>query len=441
MAVGGILMHLSFLARTAAVAVGLLAVTSCFAQVVQWRKFYNAGTGTENRGRFVVRDPSGHFIVGGSTELNQGASDFLIQKYTSDGVRVWSVRYDSGADDWAMSMSVDAGGNVYMCGFFGSQAPRGLLVKVSSLGQVEWSFKHARMLESVFASTLNGPVTVCGIVDTQTQAQNMITLQLSSAGILQWKNQYNGGGTNNDMAMSVCRDADDNDVFVVGTTRDNEGNTTMRLLKYSENGALLWRRNYTGVFANATGDRVVPRPNGGCVVMGTTGELNAKDVFVAAYDEDGDTIWRRVHNGGGNDTPTGFATNSSGQIAVTDYCFTSETGYFAVVLLYNGDGTRRFAKRFVIEGPDVVPTAVALNDQGTVFVAGTLFTGSVASAFTLKYDSSGNRLQYYRFNAPNGGNAHADGVAFDPDGRLVATGNASGISSAKEDLMIFKLVQ
>jgi hypothetical protein len=79
---------------------------------------YNGPANNEDQGYDVITDDDGNIIVGGYSYGSGSGADFLTIKYTSDGVGLWTNRYngpENGADR-IKSVAVDGFGGVYVAG-------------------------------------------------------------------------------------------------------------------------------------------------------------------------------------------------------------------------------------------------------------------------------------------------------------------------------------
>ena len=87
----------------AALAIGILGDTQAQAQpaVEAWVRSYSGQAESDDQAQKVVLDSSGNVIVAGSSDAGVNGSDWLIIKYSSAGVPLWTNRYngpDNGVD-------------------------------------------------------------------------------------------------------------------------------------------------------------------------------------------------------------------------------------------------------------------------------------------------------------------------------------------------------
>ncbi len=88
---------------------------------MQWRRLL--GTQDKADGYALALDPTGGVVVAGSTTgpLSQnaigGGLDSFVAKYSADGTQKWLHQIDPVANDAALAVTVDAGGNVFFGGY------------------------------------------------------------------------------------------------------------------------------------------------------------------------------------------------------------------------------------------------------------------------------------------------------------------------------------
>jgi hypothetical protein len=109
--------------------------------------------------------------------LATAGSDYLIRKYDTNGVLLWSQQYNGGGTETAVDLALDSAGNVIVTG---------------------------------------------------TSNNDYLTLKYNANGVLLWFRQYNSGGT--ETAVDLALDSAGN-VIVTGTS-----NNDYLTLKYNANG-------------------------------------------------------------------------------------------------------------------------------------------------------------------------------------------------------------
>ncbi len=66
----------------------------------------------------VAADAAGNVYVTGTSSSTTSLDDYVTVKYNSAGVQQWIARYNGSSNSWdqAITLAVDAAGNVYVTG-------------------------------------------------------------------------------------------------------------------------------------------------------------------------------------------------------------------------------------------------------------------------------------------------------------------------------------
>src|SRR5262245_3459462 len=99
----------------------MLTVVSAWADpsIEAWVQRYNHEFGANDEAKKIPTDNAANVIVAGnSTSDSYTGGDFLVIKYTSAGVALWTNRYNGPAngDDQVAALAMDGSGNVYVTG-------------------------------------------------------------------------------------------------------------------------------------------------------------------------------------------------------------------------------------------------------------------------------------------------------------------------------------
>jgi hypothetical protein len=409
-------------------------------QTLDWRSYFSAGANSASSGQFLQQHPSGNIYVVGATAQQFGYSDLLFQRYSSSGTRLWSLTVDGGlAQDNPRGMFVDGQGDIYVAGNRNDSAPQGTITKVASWGVGQWSYLGAAKSYQAIAQGSGGSVVACGTGDGGSQGDNLVLTKLDLSGALVWHKVYNSGISWDDVGRSVSVDTGGN-IYVAGTSFPNGTDAVMRVIKFSAAGAPLWVKSYAGPTNNAQAFKVIARPAGGCVVLGTSGTGAAQNLVISSYDTGGTLVWRNTYTSGANssDVPVDMAVNGTFQIAVSGYGSIGADSLFATTQLYKSDGTRLYARKQTVSGVNVIPSAVALQDDGAAYVSANVTPSGFSDAALIKYSVSGSRMFFTSFVVP-GANEYANGVVTNGAGGAIVVGAAQGASTAFQDLMLFQV--
>jgi uncharacterized delta-60 repeat protein len=184
--------------------------------------------------------------------------------------------------------------------------------------------------------------------------------------------------------------------------------------------------------------------SGNVYVTGTTeggldGNTNAglEDIFVIKYNSSGTRQWTKQLGSSGWEEAYGVATDSSGNVYVTGYTYTSEGldgntsagGFDIFVVKYNSSGTKQWTKQLGSSNDDRA-YGVATDSSGNVYVTGRTNGGldgntnvALTDIFVVKYLDNGTKQWTKQLGSTY--NNYAYGVATDSSGNVYVTGTTS----------------
>jgi hypothetical protein len=381
---------------------------------------------------FLALDASGNVVVSGQyRDGSQQPTDWLTMKYSSAGVPLWTNRYNApdNADDYSSAIEVDATGNVVVTGgSWGSSGADSVTIKYSSTGEALWTNRydgpaHGTDFAYAIAVDTNGNVYVTG-QSANGANYGISTIKYSSAGVPLWTNYYNGSGDSNDAGRGVMVDAGGN-VSVFGTVsgafrrityssagallqvktyasvagnysyaHDHSGNlilaaqypnNTLRTVKYSSAGALLWA-NVSPFYFNRPAVRLIAvDADDNVYAAGMSSDASSDGRVTIKYSSAGVPLWTNRYNGPGNryDQPTALALDSSGNVFVTGDTYYNSTNYAIATLGYSSSGIPLFTNLYIGPGKKrALGWSLAVDASGNVYVAGDSETSDSSGADT-----------------------------------------------------------
>ena len=352
--------------------------------------------------RDVASDANGNvYVVGSFADSlrldtaalgSSGGTDGFIAKYTPGGSLLWARRFGGSGNDTAMSVALDASGNVYITGSFaGAATIEGttlnssgdqdiIVARYSPAGALSWAIRAGSTgrdqgrglvtdgsgnlyLVGAFASTVTfggTPLTASGLNDA-------FIAKMSNAGTFTWAQR--GGGADMDEADAVAVDATGNTVMVGryrtsatfgGSTPGGNGGDDGFLARYNSAGTFQWvttvvgtgAEEMTDVVLDAGSNAVVTGWISGLVNFGTTvaSSAGARDAFVAKYSNAGTMLWHRRFGSTGDDWGTTLAQDAAGNCYVAGH-FTDRMDIASITLTsLGGSGTDVFVAKFTPDG-------------------------------------------------------------------------------------------
>jgi uncharacterized delta-60 repeat protein len=336
----------------------------------------------------IAIDNSSNIYLGGTALSNSNGQDYIVYKYDSSGVLLWSQTYDGiyHQDDGVTAICIDNSGNVY----------------------------------------------VTGISDSLMTSRSYCTLKYNSGGVLQWAKRYVNSMFNFNQATAIATDNSGN-VYVTGNSNDPiSTNWGFATVKYNSTGTQLWDVRYDGPNNTSIGSpcAIAIDPSGNIIVTGYSGNSSsgASNYATLKYNSSGVQQWVQLYNGVGNDDDeaTALALDAAGNIYVTGFSYSSISDYDFVTVKYNNAGTQQWFVPYNGQSNNAdKATAIALDAAGNVFVTGSSFDSLTNNDFaTVKYSNNGNLSWNETFNTINNGSDIPSSIAVDQQGNTYVSGPA-----------------
>jgi gliding motility-associated-like protein len=288
-----------------------------------------------------------------------GSQDLMILKFDNAGILLWSTMYGGTSVDIGQDLVCDNNDNVFIGGMTKS---------------VDFPVQDAgTFFQGTIAST-------GGFND------DMILLKFNSAGVRQWATYYGGTvreaaynvfcDTNGDLLVAGWSDSPnlntlDNGGFFQGTLGNTPTTPDGALLRFDNNGNLLWSTYYGGSGFDIC-SAITTDASGNIFVAGYTQSANlntldagtffqgalsgSNDLFVLKFDNSNNLLWSTYYGGDNLEWPHKIECDNADNLFIAGYTQSSGTTF---------------------------PT---LN-SGTYYDGN---NGSIADAFVIKFDNIGN---------------------------------------------------
>ncbi len=356
--------------------------------IMQWYQIYNGEGNGYDRANDIKFDVYGNVYVTGTSQGKGSGFDFLTIKYSPSGSQYWVTRYNSliGSDDEAKVLFIDDFGYVYAAG---------ISVGINS--------------EQDFLVTKS---TMAGTSDQM------------------WPTRYNGPGVSFDVAKALVIDTEKN-LFVTGTSFNNESREDYLLFKLSNNGTIQWKSFFNGSYnEDDNASAVVIDKLGNIALTGTLYSLFYPCNYgTVKFDNNGMKLWSREYDGPSRsyDFATAIACDSKNNFVVTGYS-SGDTAYDYATIKYDSEGNQLWISRYdVYNGKDDLAFANTIDTDDNIYVTGLSYgDGTLSDFLTIKYNTDGIPLWVARYNGPLNGDDRAVAITSDAHKNIYVIGFGVG---------------
>ena len=292
----------------------------------------------------VTLDDAGNVYVVGQTfgtfpdQTSAGGWDAFLRKYTPTGDEVWTRQFGGGGGESAASVKIDRAGNAYVVGGTRAALPGQtnigdfdcFIVKLDHTGSSVWARQFGTTVED-YALTVSldggGNPFVAGETSghfpgaSSAGGLDGFVRQYTGAGDVVWTRQF--GSASDDYAVGSAV-GPSGDVLVVGTTtgslpgHKSEGDADAYIMSFSARGGPLWSRQF-GTPGVDDAEAIIFDPTGAMFVAGRTGgplrgsaARGGSDAFLAAAGPTGDLLWVHQFGGPAEDYAMALAAGNNG---------------------------------------------------------------------------------------------------------------------------------
>lgn len=349
------------------------------AGVQLWVAFYNGPGNDSDMVTGIAIDTSGNIIVTGYSEGTSSGFDFATVKYNNSGVQQWAMRYDGTANghDNAVSVGVDAGGNVFVAGT---------------------------------TSSSGGTLT------------DYCTIKYSTAGVQMWAAVHNSL-IFEDYVAGLAIDGLGNPC-ITGYVRQGQGYTDINTIKYNTNGVMLWETTRFSTGQNEVAQFITVDAIGNFCVTGIGRVGSSQDFIITIkYNSAGNPEWEKTFNGGSFEECRAASFDDSGNVLISAFSYNGGSGHNIITTKYDPFGVERWQNNY--NGPGNGGDAaysMTVDHSGNVYVTGTIWSGTSYDFGTIKYNLNGIQQWIKFYSVSPGINDNANSVRIDNCGNVYVTG-------------------
>lgn len=352
----------------------------------QWVTDYHNGGQAELFHTMAVNSQNEIYCAGASHPANGALSDGLLVKFDPAGIILWDTTYDFSAGsvsdrDFYNSIALDQAGNVFVAG---QAAANFVTAKYLPSGNPEWiqNYSHSSFADSACAIAIDpvGNVLVGGTMGQPVEADFGV-VKYRNDGTLVWDRRYTNSPGSDDIVNDIVTDAAGNSYLSGWETASFSTNYNFMILKYDSSGTfkyeIIWSDSL-GVGPDY-GKQIALDNTGNLYIMGDANENCFGNVFV------NDFRWNAMVMRYGQDITSGLGEISSASEEMTIFPNPAEDHIF-LTLPENVFGNR--------------PVNVYLyNVQGQLVEA---FTSNVQETLRIETGSLPKGLYFFRAQNENG---------------------------------------
>ncbi|MBA3648447.1 MAG: SBBP repeat-containing protein [Chitinophagales bacterium] len=396
------------------------------------------------------------YVTGWSS--NGSNHDYYTIKYNSSGTQLWAKVFDNVDNDEATAIFVDASANVYVTGQSDGDATEFVnldyrTVMYNTSGQQQWSESYDGAAGNddipTSISVSEGKVYVTGYSDadnTPVVSNDIVTIQYSSTGTLQWATVFSGSGGNRDVANAMITDVNGN-TFVAGYSENNAAQRNAIVLKCNNAGSQLFVNTFDGIGDNSDNIRDLKiDAEGNLYAVGyTVRREHNRDFLSIKLTPEGDTVWTRYLNGtspDSEDEADACAIDNNHNIIVAGFTKNSGTsGDYTIIKINSSTGDSLWLRFYDSPAHDYDKAYDMKTDEsGNIYVTGRTDSdpsiNSNDEATTLKYDEDGNLVWEKTYAGAGNGPDRGSFLRVAPSGNVYVVGRT--FNGSDHDILVVK---
>lgn len=354
---------------------------------------------------------------------------------------MFQKHYGGSGDDYGSTCLQTSDGGYIVTGSTDSYGLGGwdiYVIRTNEYGETLWTKTYGGSSYDVstdIIATDDGNYAICGITDSYGYGNHDVYLiKIDQNGDTLWAKTY--GGTGSDAGYSIVQTLDNGIVISGNTGSFSPVTSSIYLIKTDENGDTLWTKTYYKQDVNTGYDVIETNDTGLLIAVTLSNTILTHDYMLIKTNMNGDTIWTKVYDKGGDDWLSCAIELSGG-----DFIISGRTnsmgygGYDTFLARYNNSGDEIWFKNYGGTEDDLGGRIVVTNDLGIVFSGSTYSFGHGSSdAYLIKTNLSGDTL----WTKTYGGIANDNGGSIEQtmDGGLIIGGSSTSFGNGSEVYLI-----
>jgi predicted secreted protein len=290
-----------------------------------WDKTYGGAESDTAAGETVQASDGGYAILGDTSSLGAGGSDFWLIKTDADGNMQWNKTYGGTGTEKSGDMCLTSDGGYAMSGYTTSIGAGGQdfwLVKTDAAGNMLWNMTYGGTGNEYayhVEQTLDGGYALLGQTSSLGAGGNDFWLvKTDASGNMQWNQTY--GGPGNDIGIHVLQTVEGGYALAGSTSSFGAGSNDAWLIKTDAAGNMQWNKTYGGT-GMEFGQCLEPTSDGGYAIACITTSFGAGslDSWLIKLDSSGNIEWNMTYGGPESDAPTHFIQTEDEGYAIVGF--------------------------------------------------------------------------------------------------------------------------
>jgi hypothetical protein len=272
-------------------------------------------------------------------------------------------------------------------------------------GDVLWNSTYGERLvwDDAYSliKTNDGGYAIVGETKGGSEDQDGLLLKLDSSGNLQWSKTY--GGLYDDKLLAVLQETDGGYVLAGNMRLGEYGPTNCWLIRTDSNGNTLWEKQYGGAQSEGVSRAsIVKTADGGYVFGGTTESYGAgsSDFWLVKVDSSGNQLWDKTFGSAQEDYLSKLVQTKSGEFLLLGYYYVSQGQTDIRIIKVDDSGNSLWSKTYGAPGyAEQVNSGFEAAD-GTIVAVGRNWSLAAHYGSIFRFGNDGTFLSAQNFAGP-----------------------------------------
>jgi len=302
--------------RISAVVLVVLMVAGCGQKPVVWQKIIDIGG--DETATALTTDGTSYYVSYVATKPGDAdRAGWFVTKLDKDGQERWTRMYKDSPYAVCEDVWADNQGHLFATGRTKSQGRQlCLVIRYAADGSITWQ-KGLEIGDKTWGMGIcpvsGDRIAVCGVAGADANTDHLVALLDAKDGRTIWVKNIDLGS--NDLAVRIAADSKDN-LAIVGHYGDTGANSDIVIIKLKPNGDTLWTRTYDSGGDDQPGD-IAFDPFGNILVTGTATVGDSIHCVILEYDADGGSIRKAAYGEQAQATGNGIFITKDADIFIT----------------------------------------------------------------------------------------------------------------------------